>query len=89
MHFVLQMYSFGAGDECLCAGDEHFSAKDERVENAHSNFTHAHRASYQRLPNKTYIKTIASHSYSPLKMGVIMLSRSNRYLDAQQRLSLQ
>ena len=49
-HFlVLDAHPFCAG------GDEHFSAGDEHVKNARSNFSHTHKASYQRLPNRTYM----------------------------------
>ena len=34
----------------LHARDKHFRAGDERVENACSNFSHTHTASYQQLP---------------------------------------
>ena len=47
---MLDTQAFRAG------GDEHFSAGDEHVANAHSNFSHTHTASYQRLPNRTYIE---------------------------------
>ena len=41
----------------LCAGDGHYSAGDERIENAHSNFTPTHiTASYELLPNKTCLE---------------------------------
>ena len=36
-----------------------------------SNISHIHTASYQRLPNIPYDKMIATHRYSPLKMGGI------------------
>ena len=49
----------------FCAEDKHFSALDECVENACSNFshiqTHTHTASYQQLPNETYVGMIATH----------------------------
>ena len=64
------------------AGDQHFSAGDEQVKNAGSNFSHTHTASYQQLPNRTYVDMIASHSYSLPKTGSITLRRSKRYLDA-------
>ena len=35
-----------------------------------------HTASYHRLPNKTYVETIASHNYSPPNTGAIALQRS-------------
>ena len=50
------------------AGDEHFSAGDECVENECFKLQ-THKTSYQRLLNKTYVDMIASHSYSPLKTG--------------------
>ena len=38
---------------------------------------HTHTASYQRLSNKTYLKVIATHRYTPSKMEVaITLSYS-------------
>ena len=45
MCFTLEMNAFHAGGE-------HFSAGDERAENASLNFSHTHTASYQRLPNR-------------------------------------
>ena len=62
------------------AGDEPFSAGDEQLENAHSTFSHTHTNGYRRLPNKTYVKVIASHRCSPPMMGTIMLRRPKRYL---------
>ena len=49
---VLDTHAFCAG------GDEHSSARDEHVENTRSNFshTHTHTASYQQLPNRTYVE---------------------------------
>ena len=44
--FVLETNTFGAGDKL--------------VENAHSNFSHTHTASYERLPNRTYVEMIAA-----------------------------
>ena len=68
------------GRTCYCAemnafraGDEHFSARDERVENALSNFSHKHTASYQRLPSRPWVEMIATHKYSPPKTGGITL----------------
>ena len=62
------------------AGDEHFGAGDERVENTRSNFSHTHTASYQRLPNQPWVKVIATHKYSPPKTGGITRSRTYMYL---------
>ena len=45
--------------------------------------THTQTASYQQHPNRTYVKMIASHSYSRPKTSAITLQRSKRYLDAQ------
>ena len=39
-------------------GDEHFSAGDERNENARSSFSHMHTASYRRLPSRSYVEMI-------------------------------
>ena len=55
----------------FCAGGEHFSAGDECVENAHSNFSHTQTASYQQLPNRPWVEMIATHKYSPPKTGGI------------------
>ena len=66
--------------DAFCAGDKHFSAGDERVENECSNFSHTHTASYQRLPSKAYVEMIASHSCSRSNTSAIMLWRSKRYL---------
>ena len=41
-----------------------------------------------QLPNSTYVKMIASHSYLSPKMSSIMLWRSKRYLNAQWHLLL-
>ena len=65
--------------DAFSAGGKHFSAGDERVESAHSNFshTHTHTAIHQRLPNKPYVKMIATHRYSPsTKTGSFTLSYS-------------
>ena len=51
---------YHAGDKHF-SGDEHFGDGDERVENALSNFNHTHTASYQWLPNKTYVKLISEN----------------------------
>ena len=53
------MNTFGAGDERVQAGDEHFSTGGERVENACSNVRDTHTASYQRIPNRIYVEMIA------------------------------
>ena len=52
----------------LRAGNEHFSAGDESVENTFQTSA-THTASYQRLPNRTYVKMVASHSCSLPKTG--------------------
>ena len=59
------------GMNIFWAGDECFSAGDERIGNASSNFshTHIHVASYQRLSNRNYFKMIATHRYSSPKTG--------------------
>ena len=59
----------------FCAGDEHYSAENEGVENMRSNFrvSHTHKASYQRQPNRTYAVMAASQSYSsPPKTGAAL-----------------
>ena len=66
---VLETNIFAQGTNALSASDERFSAGDERVQNVHSNFTHTHTASYQRLSNKTCLEMIATHRLSPPKMG--------------------
>ena len=53
----------------FCAGDEHFSAGDEHVENAWLIFSHTHIASYQQLPKRTYVEMNATHRYFPPKTG--------------------
>ena len=35
----------------------------------YSNFSHTHKASFQRLPNRTYVEMIATHRYSSPKTG--------------------
>ena len=47
----------------------------------HMNFnhTHTHTASYQRLPNRSYFKMIATHRYSLPKTGGIMCSHRVSY----------
>ena len=55
------------GMNMFCTSDERFSAGDKHIENAHSNFTYT--AGYQPLSNRTYIKMIATHRYSPSKTG--------------------
>ena len=75
---MLEANTFGAGDEVRCVGDEHSSAGDEHAENTRLNFSHMHIANYQQLPNRTNVQMIASHSYSHLKMGTLMLQRSKR-----------
>ena len=47
----------------FCTGDKHLGTGDELVENV------THTASYQRLPNRTYLEMIATHQYSPPKTG--------------------
>ena len=61
----------------LCTGDKHFSARDERVVNVHSNFSNTHAAGYQWLPNRPYVQIIATHKYSPPKTNGFMLSYSH------------
>ena len=57
----------------MCSAPETntFSAGEEHVENAYSNFSHTHTASYmyQQVPNKTYVKIIVTHRYSLPKTG--------------------
>ena len=40
------------------AGDEHFSAGDERIEPSRLSFVHPHAASYQRLPSRIYVEMV-------------------------------
>ena len=49
----------------MIRGQTYSTAGHKRVENQkeHSNFSNTHTASYQRLPNRTYIKMIAIHRY--------------------------
>ena len=56
----------------FCAGDKCFSTGSECVENMPLNFSHTHTASYQQLPNQTYmyVKMITSHSYYLWKCAV-------------------
>ena len=49
--------------------DEHFSAGDERVENARSSVSHTHTASYQRLRNRIYVGMIAIVTATYLRNG--------------------
>ena len=60
---------WSSGETVLAQGTNPFGAGDERIENAHSNFSHTHTASHQRLQNRTYLEMIANHRYSPLKTG--------------------
>ena len=53
-----------------------FHTGDKHVENARSTFSHIHTASYQRIPNRTYVKMIASHSYSPANTDAMVRQRS-------------
>ena len=57
-------------------GDKHFNGGGECVEKTRSNFSHTYAASYQQLPNRTYVGMIATHRYSPPKTGGITLSYS-------------
>ena len=71
---ALETNAFDTGDQC-------FSTGDKGIVNTHSCFSHIHTASYQRLPNRTYVEMIASHtqcSYSTLKMGGITLQISQK-----------
>ena len=78
------------GDEHLALEMNEFRNGDEHIDSAHSNFshTHTHTASYQRLPNETYVEMITTHNYmySPPRTGTIALRRSKRHLDAQRHL---
>ena len=69
MFIVLEMNTFDVGTNTFCTSDKLFSAGDEPIENAHSNFSHTHTASYQRFSNRTYLDKVAIHKYSPLKTG--------------------
>ena len=71
----------------FCARDEHcrhwrrtrfalemnISAGKERIENVCKLQPHTHTASFQQLPNKIYVKMIASHSCNKIrpKMGAV------------------
>ena len=63
-----------------------FRAGDKQVENVRSNSSYTHTASYQRLPNRTFVEMIASHNYSPSNTGAIHVAEIQTYLDAQRRL---
>ena len=71
---------FGAGEECV----SHW--RQIRWKRTFEFQPHTHTASYQRLPNRTYVKMITSHNYSPPRQGTIALLRSKRYLDLQRHL---
>ena len=52
------------------AGDEHYSAGDERVENAiRASATHTHTSSYQQLPSRNYVEMIAIDTATYLRNG--------------------
>ena len=55
------------------AGDEHFSAGDQRVENG-IRTSDTHTASYQRLPNRLYVEMIATSTH--LRKWVLSCSRT-------------
>ena len=57
------------GANTLWASDKHFITGDEQIEKECSNFSHTHRASYQRLLTKIYDQMIATHRHSPPKTG--------------------
>ena len=64
---VLETNTFVRGTNEFCAGDERFSVGDERFENVFKFQPHI-ATHYQRLSNRTSLE-IATHRYSPLKMG--------------------
>ena len=68
------------GGNAFCHSDEHFSAGNEHVENASSNFTHTHTACYHWLSNRTYLKMIATHTGNHVRKRAlaIMLSYTLR-----------
>ena len=93
------------GMNLFCAGDEHLSLETQTTafSPGHKRFWHWRPMRWKHafelqlhtqvatsdFQNRTYVEMIASHSFSPLRMGAIMLWRSKRYLDAQRRLPLQ
>ena len=60
---------FFTSDEHFDARDKCFGAEDEQAEKVGLNFSHTHAASYQRLPNRTFLEMIAPHWCSPPKTG--------------------
>ena len=70
---MLETNTFGTGKNAFCASDKHFSAGNERVENARSNFTHTHTASYivPATFKQTYL--IAGN----FRMGLIFVHEPN------------
>ena len=55
----------------LCTSDEHFSARDECINNMRVEISagNIQLYNYQQLSNRTYLKMIATHRYSPPKTG--------------------
>ena len=70
------MSTFGAGDEYMYfrhGGQTHFAMETNTLKmhfqtSATHTYTHTHSYMYQQLPNRTYLKMIATHRYSPPKM---------------------
>ena len=58
------------GTNAFCAVTNALVLETNAFENARSNFSHTHTASYQRLSNGTYLEMIATHWYSPPKRTV-------------------
>ena len=67
------------GSSTFDVGDEHFSDRDERIENACLSFshthTHTHTASYQRLPSSIYVEIIALVTATYLQNGHYHIER--------------
>ena len=49
---MLETSTLALETNVLCAGDDHFSAGDERTENMSSNFNYTHTGSYQPFPTE-------------------------------------
>ena len=106
IRITLQTNMFIAGAECVfcwgrtllvletsmfCTGDEHFSAGDERIENAYLSFSHTctHIATSDFQTEFVWRWLLLSQVHVlTSEMGAITLRRSKRYLDAQWRLRL-
>ena len=65
----------------FCTGDNYFSAGDEYVEKLEFQLqpqTHTASYMYQKLPNRSYVKMIATHMYSPPKtVGITLILTSS------------